>query len=322
MLAWFQSSREVAFLLTVVGAATMALTNRYFATASNFDSLQTILAVNGMIALGMMVLLIAGFFDLSVGSNMGLAGIVCAMLLHAHLPIPLAVAAAVLFGATFGLVNGMLVAIIGINPLVATLGTMFVGRGIIEAIATTQTLTGFTGFPKSFTQLGNAKAGGLYFMLWIFLAIAIVTHVALNRFAWGRQFFFLGSNPNAAHSFGFSTRRIICVAYALAGALAASAGVLTVARAETANRYLGAGIELEIIVACLIGGASTSGGRGSVAGAIVGTMLMALIRNSFVLYELDTQWQSVILGAVLIGAVVWEAAIRLARNRANPNEVM
>jgi ribose/xylose/arabinose/galactoside ABC-type transport system permease subunit len=88
MLAWFQSSREVAFLLTVVGAATMALTNRYFATASNFDSLQTILAVNGMIALGMMVLLIAGFFDLSVGSNMGLAGIVCAMLLHAHLPIP------------------------------------------------------------------------------------------------------------------------------------------------------------------------------------------------------------------------------------------
>ena len=93
MLAWFQSSREVAFLLTVVGAATMALTNRYFATASNFDSLQTILAVNGMLALGMMVLLIAGFFDLSVGSTMGLAGIVCAMLLHAHLPIPLAVAA-------------------------------------------------------------------------------------------------------------------------------------------------------------------------------------------------------------------------------------
>jgi ribose/xylose/arabinose/galactoside ABC-type transport system permease subunit len=172
-----------------------------------------------MIALGMMVLLIAGFFDLSVGSTMGLAGIVCAMLLHAHLPIPLAVAAAVLFGATFGLVNGVLVAIIGINPLVATLGTMFVGRGIIETIATTQTLTGFTGFPKSFTDLGNAKAGGLYFMLWIFLAIAIVTHVALNRFAWGRQFFFLGSNPNAAHSFGFSTRRIISVAYALAGAL-------------------------------------------------------------------------------------------------------
>src|SRR5258707_12173734 len=98
MLAWFQSSREVAFLLTVVGAATMALTNRYFATASNFDSLETILAVNGMIALGMMVLPIAGFFDLSAGSTMALPGIVWAMLLHAHLPIPLAVPAEVLFG--------------------------------------------------------------------------------------------------------------------------------------------------------------------------------------------------------------------------------
>src|SRR5260370_1596645 len=131
MLAWFQSSREVAFLLTVAGAATMALTNRYFATASNFDSLQTILEVNGMIALGMMVLLIAGFFDLSVGSNMGLAGIGCAMLLHAHLPIPLAGAGAVLVGGTFGLVNGVLRAIVAINPLVATFVTMFVALGIV-----------------------------------------------------------------------------------------------------------------------------------------------------------------------------------------------
>src|SRR5260370_2530260 len=183
MLAWFQGSREVAFLLTVGGAVTMAVTNRYFGAARNCDTLQTILAVNGMIALGMMVLLIAGFFDLSVGSNMGLAGIVCAMLLHAHLPIPLAVAAAVLFGATFGLVNGVLVAIVGINPLLATLVTIFVGPGIIETIAMTQTLTGFTGFPKSFTDLGNAKAGGLYLLLWIFLSIAIVKYVALKRFA-------------------------------------------------------------------------------------------------------------------------------------------
>src|SRR5260370_23488913 len=137
---------------------------------------------------------------------------------------------------------------------------MVVGRGIIESIAQTQTVSGFTGFPKSFTDLGNAKAGGLYFMLWIFLAIAIVTHVALNRFAWGRQFFFLGSNPNAAHSFGFSTRRIISGAYALAGALAASAGVVTVARAEAANRDLGAGIELENIFCFSIGGGSDSGG--------------------------------------------------------------
>jgi ribose transport system permease protein len=99
------------------------------------------------------------------------------------------------------------------------------------------------------------------------------------------------------------------------GVLSALAGVLMTARAQTANRYLGAGIELEIIVGCLIGGATTSGGRGTIAGAVIGTVFMALIRNSFVLYELDPEWRTMALGGVLVGAVIWDAVIRARRDR-------
>jgi ribose transport system permease protein len=312
---WFRSSRDIAGICVLLGLILMSTTNSYFLTTDNFDSIQTLIAVNGTLAVGMMVLLIGGFFDLSVGSVMGLAGIVCAVLLHEGFPIGLAIGMTLLFGAAVGMVNGFLVSRLQINPLIATLGTMFMGRGIIETIATTQTLTGFTGFPSAFLEIGAGKVFGIYLMFWIFLSIVAATHLALTRFAWGRQVFFQGSNPVAAHSTGFNTRRIINAAYCLMGVLSALAGVLMTARAQTANRYLGAGIELEIIVGCLIGGATTSGGRGTIAGAVIGTVFMALIRNSFVLYEIDPEWRTMALGGVLVGAVIWDAVIRAGRDR-------
>jgi ribose/xylose/arabinose/galactoside ABC-type transport system permease subunit len=311
----FESSRDISLILVLLFVTVMSLSTPYFLTASNLDSLQTIVAPNGIIALGMMVLLICGLFDLSVGSAMGLSGIVCAVLLSIGAPIPLAIAGALLFGVAFGAINGFLVGTLGINPLIATLGTMFVGRGSIETLVAHQSLAGFSGFPPDFIALGSIKFGGLYAAMWLFLLLAGAVHLATTRFSWGRQIFFYGSNPEAAKSFGFGTKRVIYAAYALSGLLAAIAGVLMTARIEGANRYLGAGIELEIIIACLVGGASTSGGRGTILGAVVGTVLIALIRNSFTLYELPAQWQRVVLGLVLIGAVVWDAAIRARKRR-------
>ncbi len=315
MTRFFQSSRDVSVLLVVLLAAVLALTSPYFLTTGNLDSVQTLIAPTGIIALGMMVLLICGLFDLSVGSAMGLSGIVCAILLSFGLPIPLAILAALLFGCAFGAVNGFLVATLEVNPLIATLGTMFVGRGSIETLVAHQSLTGFTGFPSSFIALGSVKFAGAYLMLWTFIFLAIAVHLAITRFSWGRTVFFFGSNPDAARSFGFPTKLVVYGAYCLSGTLAALAGVLMTARIEGANRYLGAGIELEIIIACLIGGASTSGGRGTILGAVVGTVLIALTRNSFNLFELPAQWQRVVLGLVLIGAVVWDAGLRAVKRR-------
>jgi ribose/xylose/arabinose/galactoside ABC-type transport system permease subunit len=312
---FFQSSRDVSALLLVLLAAVLAVTSPYFLTNGNLDSVQTVIAPNGIIALGMMVLLICGLFDLSVGSSMGLSGIVCAILLSVGVPVTLAIIAALVFGCAFGAVNGFLVATLGVNPLIATLGTMFVGRGSVETLVAHQSLTGFTGFPESFISLGSIKVGGIYLMLWIFILLAIGIHLCITRFSWGRLIFFYGSNPEAARSYGLSTKLVVYAAYCLSGALAALAGVLMTARIEGANRYLGAGVELEIIIACLIGGASTSGGRGTVWGAVVGTILIALTRNSFNLYELPAQWQRVVLGLVLIGAVVWDAGLRAAKRR-------
>jgi len=168
---WFRSSRDIAGVCVLLGLILMSTTNSYFLTTDNFDSIQTLIAVNGTLAVGMMVLLIGGFFDLSVGSVMGLAGIVCAVLLHEGFPIGLAIGMTLLFGAAVGMVNGFLVSRLQINPLIATLGTMFMGRGIIETIATTQTLTGFTGFPPAFLEIGAGKVFGIYLMFWIFLSI-------------------------------------------------------------------------------------------------------------------------------------------------------
>jgi ribose transport system permease protein len=316
-MTWFRSSRDIAGAGVIVGFVLMSSTNSYFLTTDNFDSLQTIVAVNGTLAIGMMVLLIGGIFDLSVGSVMGLAGIICAILLREGFPVGLAVVVTLLFGAIVGSGNGFLVSRLGINPLIATLGTMFIGRGIIETLATTQTLTGFTGFPPAFLEIGAGKVLGVYVMCWVFLSIVVTAHLALTRVSWARQVFFVGSNRVAAYSTGFNTERVINAAYGFMGVLSALAGVLMTARAQTANRYLGAGIELEIIVACLIGGASTSGGRGTIAGAVIGTVFMALIRNSFVLYDLDPEWRTVILGGVLVVAIIWDAAIRVGRDRGN-----
>jgi len=315
MRALFQSSRDIVFAVMVLLAITMSLTSPFFLTADNLDSVQILIAPNGIIALGMMVLLICGLFDLSVGSAMGLAGIVCAVLLSANVPVPFAIGGALVFGALFGAINGFLVAGLGVNPLIATLGTMFVGRGSIETLVAHQSLSGFSGFPSGFIAIASTKLLGVYVMVWIFLVLALLVHLAITRFSWGRQFFFFGSNPDAARSYGFATKRIVYAAFCLSGMLAALAGVLMTARIEGANRYLGAGIELEIIIACLVGGASTSGGRGTILGAVVGTVLMALIRNSFTLYELQAQWQRVALGLVLIVAIVWDATIRAAKRR-------
>lgn len=310
MMAFFASARNVTLAMCIVLAVFLATTSPFFLNQSNGLSLQMAMAAASIIGIGMMVLLITGYFDLSVGSIMGLSGILCAMMLNAGIDTPVAVVGALLIGAGFGFINGFLVGSVGVNPLIATLGTMFIGRGIVETLVLNTTLDGFTGFPASFLAIGEAQIGGIYLAVWIALVIAILVHVAITRFFWGRSTFYVGGDREAARAVGFPIRRIIIGVYCLSGVLAALAGVIETSRIQAANRYLGEGIEFEILIACLIGGASMAGGKGSVFGAIIGTMLMVLLRNFFNLYEIDPQFQKVVLGLVLILAVVWDAVAR------------
>jgi ribose/xylose/arabinose/galactoside ABC-type transport system permease subunit len=308
--------REAVALILAVLIALVLLVARggTFLDTNNLDSLQTTIAPNTIIAIGMMVLLISGVFDLSVGSVMGLSGVVTAALLSLGAPIPIAILGGVATGAVFGLINGALVALAGVNPLIATIGTMYVAKGLIEVFARHR--QGFLGFDASFVALGAGKIAGVYYMFLLMLLLVAGGQYFVSRFHAGRQLYYVGGNRDAAQLLGINVRRLRIAAYCLSGVLASVAGILDTARTDQANRYTGEHVEMKVIIACLIGGGSIAGGRGSIVGALLGVTFMSLLGNSFNIFELSSQWQSVVVGLVLIVVVVSDGYLYLRKQRA------
>jgi ribose transport system permease protein len=308
---------QEAITLAVVAALVLLLAfgAPAFLNANNLDSLQTSMAPNMIIAIGMMVLFITGLFDLSVGAVMGLSGIVTAYVLSAGYGMAAAIASGLAVGMLIGLANGMLVAIFKINHLIATLGMMYMVRGLVEVMLIGTGLGGFTEFPASFTLLGNGQVFGVYGMFIFALALVVAGEFVLRRTVLGRRLYFLGGNPEAAAMIGIKTTRLRVGAFVFSGFMAALAGVLVTARIGMANRYLGVGLEMNIIIACLVGGGSIAGGKGSLIGAMLGVGFISLMTNAFNLFEVPSEWQSSVIGLVLVIVVVIDAILLLRKQR-------
>lgn len=313
----FMGKRETlaAGLAVLIALFLLATKGDVFLDGHNLDSLQTSIAPSGIVAMGMMVLLICGVFDLSVGSVMGLSGVVAAIALSKGVPMSLGILFGLCTGAVFGLCNGVLVALVGINPLITTIGTMYIARGLSEALLVGKGREGYRGFDPAFIDLGTGKFLGVYYMFWIMLILVGLVQFLVNKVHAGRQLYYVGGNPDAARLLGLKTRRTRILAYCFCGTMASLAGVLATARYEMANRYLGVGLEMKIIISCLIGGGSIAGGRGSIVGALLGVAFMSLLSNSFNLLELGSQWQDVVVGAVLIAVVVSDGYLYLRKQR-------
>ena len=303
----------IAVALCAALVLVLSVGSDVFWATSNLDSLQATTAPNAIMAFGMMILLICGYFDLSIGSTMLLAGMVAGKLTQLQFPVPVVVAAALLSGALAGSVNGFLVSYLKINPLIATIGTQFIGYGLAMTICdNSQHIL----FPDEFNAIGDTQYFGLYIMTWIMLILALGLSYFLRYTSMGRRLYFVGGNREASKLIGFNDRKILFAAYLATGFWAALGGILTAARIHSPSQYMGEGVHMTCIIACVVGGASFAGGKGSAAGAVFGALFMSLLTNMFNLLEMKPQLQNVAIGVILIAIICMDGYLNLKKMRA------
>lgn len=311
VLQAFVDIRELTLIVLIaLIVIVMANINPYFFSFSNFRAVAVGMAPTAVIVIGMAILLASGGFDLSVGSVMALSSTVVAMLLLAGLSIPLAVLCGLLLGAVAGVANGLLVTGLGINPLIATLGTMSIARGI--ALVLTEGFS-VSSLPQGFAWIGKAELGGFPVIVLFTLALVVVFDLAVRHTRFFRQVYFIGANEKAALLSGIHVTRVRIIAYALTGVLAALAGVLLASRLMSGTPTAGNGIELQVLAAAVIGGASLRGGEGTILGAFLGVVFVALINNAMTMLAVSIYWQMIVIGTVLVAAVALDMLIRRHR---------
>ena len=305
--------REFVILLVIVAAALgMHIASPIFLQVGNIHSILLSLSLESIVAVGMTILLVAGGFDLSVGSNLALSGMVTALLLARGIPVPAAIAAGLATGTGVGALNGLIIARIGINPFITTLGMMSVLRGLVLVISGGQNVS---GLPHSFNVIGQGKIGGIQFPILLAVVLVVAGDLLLRKSRFFRQNYYIGGNARAAVLSGIPVGRVTVINYALTGGLAALAGIVMTARLGAASVTAGNGLELRVISAVIIGGASLQGGEGTVLGSFLGVLLMALIVNALTLFNIDVYWNSLVIGATLLLAVLLDTVAKQRRER-------
>jgi len=304
LLQTLANSRELT-LAVLVGALVVVMTVVYpqnFPTASNLRAVFLNLAPVGILVCGMMLLMIAGTFDLSCGSTLALAGVWAGVAIGWWGWDPVTGSLiGIAVGALCGLVNGLIVTAIGINALIATLGTMAIYRGLTYVTAG----TGVTPISDPFANFGRLvdPVFGLAALFWIMLVIALVMGFLTSQTPWFRQYYFIGGNARAAKLSGIRVDRLTLIGFILMGMLAGIAGVLYAARLNSAVVNAGVGIELKVITATVLGGASLKGGEGRILGGILGVIFIALVENAMIINRVGVFWQGIVIGLVLLLAV-------------------
>jgi ribose transport system permease protein len=300
---------EVVSQLAAAGALIvvfvfLSFASPVFLSADNLFNIGSQTAVVAVIAIGMTLVIITAGIDLSVGSVSALSGVLGVMLMaQAGLPVPVAILGGTLVGATCGLVNGLLVSVAGLNPFIATLGMLTVARGLTFIF--TNAVAVF-GAPSSFRLLGQGVIGPIPIPILVIVVMAVIGYIVLSRTRLGRYAYAMGSNLEAARLSGIPIRRYLTSVYVISGALAGFGGMIAASRVNSGQPNFGIGLELDVIAAAVIGGASLFGGQGTVVGTLIGAFLIALIRNGAVLLDVNTFYQQVIIGVVIWFAVFWD----------------
>ncbi len=296
--------REFIMLLVVISfAIIMAVSSPIFLTWLNIEAILMALTVEATIAIGMVVLLISGGLDLSVGSTLAFAGVVAGLVLTTT---GLGAVPAVIIGLAaalgIGLANGILVSKLKINPFITTLGTMITVRGLVLILAGGRAIL---NLPDSFKQIGQGRMFGIQYPIFVLLVLVVSGDLLLRYSRFFRQSYYIGGNEDAARLSGINVDLVKILSYCLAALLAGAAGLMLTARFGSASLTVGNGVELRVITACIIGGASLSGGEGSVVGAFLGALFMGMLANALNLLGVDVYYQSFFTGLILILAVVF-----------------
>lgn len=285
----------------------------YFLTSTNMLNIGKAIAIVGIAAVGETIVIISGGFDLSIGSVMAASGMVSAFLVAAGVPLPVAFALSILLGLAIGATNGAIISYARINPLITTLATLAIVRGLGYVVSGGRELV-ITD--TAWLALGTGTLLGIPYIVIILGAVFLAFGLIMPRSLFGRYAYAIGSNARASRLAGVPVNRWRVVFYLTSGGLAALAGLVTVARTGNAQPSAALGIELDVITAVILGGTSLTGGRGRLAGTLVGLLLLGVVNNGLTLVGVPSYWQMVVKGAILLGAVVYDELRRDRRDEA------
>ncbi|WP_395817368.1 ABC transporter permease [Devosia sp.] len=285
-------------LLTVLALVVLASQSDKFFTLDNLLNQGRLMTEVGLIAVIMTFVIITGGIDLSVGSILGLVAVLLGVFWkNMGLPLPVAIGLGLMVGTLAGLINGLIITRFRVPPLIATLGTLALYRGIAEGISEARSVR---GYPDWFFVLGQGQFLGVPVQLWILGVVTLVAAIILGTTVWGRGVYAVGHNETAARFSGLQADRIKLAIYAASGFAAALAAVIFVSRVSTTRSDMGTGIELDAITAVVLGGTSIFGGRGTIIGTILGLILIQALKNGLSLAGIKSDGTIVLIGAVLI----------------------
>jgi ribose transport system permease protein len=287
-------------LVTVVlSLLSIALFSPQYLNPENLVVVALQVSFVGIASLGMAYLMISGHVDLSIGSQYALCAITAAILAKS-IPSPLAWIAGIALGGLLGFANGLMVWRISISPIIITLGTLTIFRGLALRITNG---FGVRGVPKSFSALGQAQMPAVPLPVLALIGLAIIAHIVLHYTVEGRYLFAFGGNRQASEAAGINGRRLVLVTFALNGVLVGISAVLAASRFGSAAPTFGVGFELDVITAVILGGVAFTGGEGTIVGVLLAVVLLGVIHSGLVSVGVDPHYAQVVKGAALVIAV-------------------
>jgi rhamnose transport system permease protein len=303
--------REVGIVVALLAAVVFfAVRAPNFLTVSNWQDIAKDVAIVVVVAVGETMVVLTRNIDLSVGSIVGLSAYLCADFLadHPGAPLPVIALIAVAIGACLGIVNGFLVVVARIPAIIATLATLSIYRGLSFEVTHGDQISAFQ-LPDRFLDLAATKPLGLPTLAWFAVGVALAGAVVLRWSPWGRDFYAIGSNPEAARFAGIPTGRRVTLAFTISGALAGLGGFLWASRFPNVDAVAATDLELDVITAVVIGGVNVFGGSGTILGVVLGAVLVATIQDGFTLLRLSEFWKMFFNGAAIVVAVTIDALV-------------
>ena len=299
-------------LVLLLMVVLLSIVTPVFMTVSNIISVLLQVAINGILALGMVFVITAGGIDLSIGSMLALAGSIVGAMLTANInQIPLACLAAIAACTAFGLINGVLVARFNMFPFVVTLSTQLVIRGLAYIVTGGYSLTLSS---KPFRQIGGGKLfGAIPYPVLVFAFLAVIAFILMHKTKFGRYVYAVGGNINAAIASGVNVFWTRVSTFIIMGFCAGVAGVILCSRISAGQPNVGSGYETDAIAACVIGGTSFAGGIATIPGTVIGILIIGVIYNGMNLLQINTYWQTIAKGLLIIGAVMLDMAMTKRR---------
>ena len=320
-----------AFVALIVLIIVFSLMSDKFLSADNLIIMTKHVAYNAILALGMLLVIITGGIDLSVGSIVGLSGVVAGVLLQgwqlsifdvtAYPAVWVVILVALAIGALVGMLNGLLITRFNVAPFIATLGTMYIARGTALLISNGATFPKLQGDPElgntGFSFLGLGRPLGIPTAIWIMVIFAVAIWFLTRMTSFGRWLYATGGNERASELSGVPVKSVKMRVYIISGICAAMAGLIIASELTSAAPQTGTSFEMNAIAAVVIGGASLAGGRGSVKGALIGAFVIGFLSDGLVLVGVSSFWQTVIKGLVIVLAVILDQSQeRLKASRA------